>query len=66
MEIDILKEYAALEAMDAEGAAPGGVEQALLCATRPRAARSNRTYLLNQIIYRIQELTYGGLTKADD
>ncbi len=57
MEIDILKEYAALEAME--------TKELLQVWNKhfdvPPQSRSNRTYLINQIIYRMQELTYGGL-----
>lgn len=59
MQIDVLKEYAALEAMDGKD---------LLSVwsryfdTSPKS-RINRTYLINQIIYRIQEIAYGGLSK---
>lgn len=60
MKIDILKEYAALEAMD--------TKELLSEWNRyfdvPPQSRNNRTYLINQIIYRKQELTYGGLTKS--
>ena len=56
MKIDILKEYAALEAM--------GTKELLQVWKRyfdvPPQSRNNRTYLINQIIYRMQELTYGG------
>jgi len=59
MKIDIVKEYAALEAM---------TPKELLVEWKkyydhPPKNRTNKTYLVNQIIYRIQELTYGGLTR---
>ena len=60
MKIDILKEYAALEAME--------TKELLQVWNRhfdaPPQSRNNRTYLINQIIYRMQELAYGGLTKS--
>ncbi len=60
MKIDILKEYAALEAME--------TKELLQVWNRhfdvPPQSRNKRTYLINQIIYRMQELTYGGLTKS--
>ena len=60
MKIDILKEYASLEAME--------TKELLQVWNRhfdvPPQSRNNRTYLINQITYRMQELTYGGLTKS--
>lgn len=60
MKIDILKEYASLEAME--------TKELLQVWNRhfdvPPQSRNNRTYLINQIIYRMQELAYGGLTKS--
>lgn len=59
MTINILAEYAALNAM--------AVKDLLVewnkYFDRPPASYKNKTYLVNQIIYRIQELTYGGLTR---
>ena len=59
MKINILKEYTLLTAM-----APA---QLLVewkkVYDHPPQAPGNKAYLINQIIYRIQELTYGGLTK---
>ena len=53
MKIDILKEYASLEAME--------TKELLQVWNRhfdvPPQSRNNRTYLINQIIYRMQELT---------
>lgn len=59
MKINVLKEYAALEAM---------TPKELLVEWKkyydhPPKSRTNKTYLVNQIIYRIQEMAYGGLTK---
>ncbi len=59
MKINVLKEYAALEAM---------TPKELLVEWKkyydhPPKNRTNKTYLVNQIIYRIQEMAYGGLTK---
>ena len=56
---DILKEYALLSAMSPTQL----LAEWKKYYDRPPQARGNKTYLVNQIIYRIQELTYGGLTK---
>ncbi len=59
MEINMLKEYAALEEMSVKE----------LLGTWPRyfdnppKNRTNKKYLVSELIYRIQELAYGGLTK---
>ena len=59
MKTDILKEYALLNTMT--------ITQLLVewkkVYDRPPQAPGNKVYLINQIIYRIQELTYGGLTR---
>lgn len=59
MKLNVVKEYAALEAMS--------VKELLAEWPRyfeePPKTRSNKSYLLAELIYRIQELTYGGLTK---
>lgn len=59
MKINVLNEYAELEAM---------TPKELLVEWKkyydhPPKSRTNKTYLVNQIIYRIQEMAYGGLTK---
>lgn len=59
MKPDIVKEYARLNAMTPTQL---GVEWKKYY-DRPPQVCGNKTYLVNQIIYRIQELTYGGLTK---
>jgi hypothetical protein len=59
MTINILKEYAALEAMTAKELL---AEWKKYYDHAPKS-RTNKTYLANQIIYRIQEVAYGGLTK---
>ena len=59
MKINILNEYALLSSMNPT--------QLLVewkkVYDQPPQAPGNKTYLINQIIYRVQELTYGGLTK---
>ena len=59
MKIHILKEYALLSSMNPT--------QLLVewkkYYDQPPQAPGNKVYLINQIIYRIQELTYGGLTQ---
>ncbi len=59
MNVNILKEYAAFEKMS--------VKDLLHIWPRyfdtPPKNRSNKKYLVSELIYRIQELTYGGLTK---
>ena len=59
MTTNILAEYAALNAME--------VKDLLVewnkYFDRPPQSHNNKTYLANQIIYRIQELTYGGLSR---
>lgn len=59
MATNILAKYAALNAME--------VKELLVewnkYFDRPPSSHNNKTYLINQIIYRIQELTYGGLTR---
>lgn len=59
MKINVLKEYAALEAMTPKELL---VEWKKYYDHSPKN-RTNKTYLVNQIIYRIQEMAYGGLTK---
>lgn len=59
MKVNILKEYAALEAM---------TPKLLLVEwnkyyDQPPKSRNNKAYLVNKIIYRIQEMAHGGLTK---
>lgn len=59
MATNILSEYAALNGME--------IKDLLVewnkYFDRPPQSHNNKTYLVNQIIYRIQELTYGGLTR---
>jgi len=59
MNVNILKEYAAFEEMS--------VKDLLHIWPRyfdtPPKNRSNKKYLVSELIYRLQELTYGGLTK---
>lgn len=59
MTTNILAEYAALNEME--------IKDLLVewdrYFDRPPQSRINKPYLVNQIIYRIQELTYGGLTR---
>lgn len=59
MQINILKEYTNLEAMNAKELL---VEWPKYCDFPPKN-RANKKYLLSELLYRIQELTYGGLTK---
>ena len=59
MKTNILKDYAALEAMETKDL----LKEWKRYFDQPPQSKTNRTYLVNQIIYRIQELTYGGLTK---
>ena len=59
MMTDILREYALLSAMSPAKL----LVEWKKYYDRPPQARGNKTYLINQILYRIQELTYGGLTK---
>lgn len=59
MKVNILKEYAALEAM---------TPKLLLVEwdkyyDQPPKSRNNKAYLVNKIIYRIQEMAHGGLSK---
>lgn len=56
---NILAEYAALNAMEVKEL----LEEWNKYFDRPPQSHNNKTYLVNQIIYRIQELTYGGLTR---
>jgi len=59
MEINILQEYTSLEEMS--------VKELLKEWPRyfdtPPKTKSNKKYLVNELIYRVQELAYGGLTK---
>ncbi len=59
MGTNILADYAALNAME--------VKDLLVewnkYFDRPPSSHNNKTYLVNQIIYRIQEVTHGGLTR---
>lgn len=57
--MNILEEYAKLNAMESKEL----LETWKRYFDVPPQARNNRTYLINQIIYRLQELTYGGLTR---
>lgn len=57
--LNILEEYAKLNAMESKEL----LETWKRYFDVPPQARNNRTYLINQIIYRLQELTYGGLTR---
>lgn len=59
MATNILSEYAALNEMEIKDL----LKEWKKYFDRPPHTKSNKTYLINQIIYRIQELTYGGLTK---
>ena len=59
MATNILAEYAALNAMEAKDL----LVEWNKYFDRPPQSHTNKTYLVNQIIYRMQELTYGGLTK---
>lgn len=59
MATNILSEYAALNAMEIKDL----LTEWNKYFDRPPSTRSNKAYLVNQIIYRLQELTYGGLTK---
>ena len=59
MKTNILKDYAALEALETKEL----LKEWRRYFDQPPHSRTNRTYLVNQIIYRIQELAYGGLTK---
>lgn len=59
MEINMLKEYATFEEM--------GIKALLQEWPRyfdtPPKNKSNKKYLVSELIYRVQELAYGGLTK---
>lgn len=57
--LNILEEYAKLNAMESKEL----LETWKRYFDAPPQSRTNRTYLINQIIYRLQELTYGGLTR---
>jgi hypothetical protein len=57
--LNILEEYAKLNAMESKEL----LETWARYFDAPPQSRTNRTYLVNQIIYRLQELTYGGLTR---
>lgn len=59
MATNILSEYASLNAMEIKDL----LKEWEKYFDRPPQSHTNKTYLINQIIYRIQELTYGGLTK---
>ena len=59
MKPNILKEYALLNTLTP---AQLVVEWKKYFTSSPQT-KGNKTYLINQILYRIQELTYGGLTK---
>ena len=59
MATDILSEYAALNEMEITDL----LKEWKKYFDRPPHTRSNKTYLINQILYRMQELAYGGLTK---
>lgn len=59
MTTNILSEYASLNAMEIKDL----LKEWDRYFDRPPQSHNNKTYLINQIIYRIQELTYGGLTK---
>jgi hypothetical protein len=59
VKINILAEYAALEAMDTKLLLK---EWGKYFEDKPQSC-TNRSYIINNIIYRIQELAYGGLTR---
>lgn len=59
MTINVLKEYASLEAMTPKELL---IEWKKYYDHAPKS-RTNKTYLVTKIIYRIQEMAYGGLTK---
>jgi len=59
MEINMLKEYAAFEEMDVKAL----LQEWPRYFDNPPRNKSNKKYLVSELIYRMQELTYGGLTK---
>ncbi len=59
MTTSILAEYTALNAMEVKDL----LTEWNKYFDRPPSSHNNKTYLINQIIYRIQELKYGGLTR---
>ena len=59
MEVNMLKEYAALEEMSVKDL----LREWPRYFDNPPKNRTNKKYLLSELIYRIQELAYGGLTK---
>jgi len=59
MKINVLKKYAELKAMTAKEL----LSEWDKYLDYPPQTKSNKTYLINHIIYRIQELVYGGLTR---
>lgn len=59
MKVNILKEYAALEAMTPK-LLPVEWDKYY---DQPPKSRNNKAYLVNKIIYRIQEMAHGGLSK---
>ena len=59
MGINMLKEYAAFETMSVKAL----LQEWPRYFDAPPKNRSNKKYLVSELIYRLQELTYGGLTK---
>ena len=55
----MLKEYAAFEEMDVKAL----LQEWPRYFDNPPRNKSNKKYLVSELIYRMQELTYGGLTK---
>ncbi len=55
----MLKEYAAFEEMDVKAL----LQEWPRYFDSPPKNKSNKKYLVSELIYRIQELAYGGLTK---
>ena len=59
MKIDMLTECAALDAMTI----PELLKEWPRYFDVPPKSRSNKKYLMSEMLYRIQEMTYGGLSK---
>ena len=59
MEINMLKECATFEEMSVKAL----LQEWPRYFDTPPKNKSNKTYLVSELIYRVQELAYGGLTK---
>ncbi len=59
MEINIIQEYASFEGMNIKAL----LKEWPRYFDTPPKTKSNKKYLVSELIYRVQELAYGGLTK---